>query len=196
MDEHTPHREFVSRLEFRVNMDDKTVQMRINSLRNALRIIFANEMHTLSFCDVYNIVYTLTIGQHGLLVHNVVQDVVSEHARNVDSVDSLGSFWTSVHATRDVCMYLYRTHEKLKSQSVEGIAKAQLSNRKPRALEHLRRIAPRVGKLRFLLLQLHAHVHYKPNGRGEASAKAEFESVAHACIWNDSNRRCVHQTQL
>ena len=91
MDEHTPHREFVSRLEFRVNMDDKTVQMRINSLRNALRIIFANEMHTLSFCDVYNIVYTLTIGQHGLLVHNVVQDVVSEHARNVDSVDSQGN---------------------------------------------------------------------------------------------------------
>jgi len=181
------HMENHRALAFGVHLDDRTVQLRLSALRDALQRIFANKMHTLSFCDLYLMVYTLTNSRHGPSVHALVEEAVAEHARAVDSLDALDAFWTSVYATRDVCMYLYRT--TLKSQSVEGIAEEQLSLRKSRALQHLRRIAPRVGRLRLQLQQLHAHVHYKPNGRGEASAKADFESVAQACVWYDSNRQ-------
>lgn len=170
---------------FREVIDDAMLDSAIAKLRDAFRIICRNQVRTLAFGDLYFLVYRLTIGHRGAAVHALVTEVVSEHARLCDSTEQ---FWTHIKAISDVCMFLER-HPPLDESDkaltpICHIAAVELSKRKRRALVHLRRIAPLVGKIRMFLLQLHAHTHYKPNGLGEASAKAEFEAIARRCVWN------------
>ena len=173
---------FVRRPDF----DDEVLDTHAQTLQVAFRILFTNQIHTLSYCDLYYVVYTLTIGRRGDVVHDLVKESIAAHARATDSV---AEFWKGVRALTDVCMFLYRHHPTLTSQSVEDTATDELSKRKRRALDHLRRICPLVGRLRLFFLQLHTHVHYKPNGRGEACAKAEFESVARQCTRKDDEQQ-------
>jgi hypothetical protein len=170
---------------FRDEIDDEMLERELGKLRDAFSIIFLNRMHTLSFGDLYFIVYRLTIGHHGAAVHALVNEVVSEHVRVCDSTEQ---FWAHIKAISDVCMFLERHPPRDQNNRalipIVKIAARELSKRKRRALDHLRRIAPIVGKMRLFLLQLHAHVHYKPNGVGEANAKADFESIARQCVWD------------
>jgi hypothetical protein len=174
----------------RKDIDDKMLENRLGKLREGFHAIFLNQTKTLSFGDLYFIVYHLTLGHRGDAVHALVDEVVSEHARVCDSTER---FWKHVKEISDVCMFLEQRHPPLDKNnktlpSVVTIAARELSKRKLRAIDHLRRIAPLVGKIRLFLVRLHTHVHYKPDGLGEANAKAEFESTARLCTWD------VHRT--
>ena len=136
-------------------------------------------MRTLSFSELYFMVYRLSIAKRGPMVHDLMTETVARHVR---CTDSLVEFWSSVKAMDDVCMFLQRMHPTL--PSANDVATRELSKRKHLALDHVRRIAHCVGKLRMFFMRLYTHVQYKPHGRGAASAKVEFESVAKMCSWN------------
>jgi len=160
-------------------MDDKMVDVLINKLREAFCLIFKGLMITLSFSELYYMVYRLSIAKRGTMVHDLMTETVSMHAR---CADSLVEFWSSVKAIDDVCMFLKRMHPTL--PSADDVATRELAKRKHLALDHVRRIAHSVGKLRMFFMRLYTHVQYKPHGRGAASAKLEFDSVAKMCSWN------------
>ena len=161
------------------DMDVRMVEMYINTLRDSFRSIFTGQMSTLSFGELYHLVYRLSIAKRGPIVHNLMQETVARHARDAESLDE---FRLRVKALGDVCMFLQRLHPTL--PSAEDIATIELAKRKHLALDHVRRIAHHVGKLRMFFMRLYTHVQYKPLGRGAESAKAEFDSVAKMCSWN------------
>ena len=45
-----------------------------------------------------------------------------------------------------------------------------------RAMQRLRRLAPRIGRMRVFFMALYTDVHYRPGGEGEQAAKASFEA--------------------
>jgi hypothetical protein len=169
----------VASFGFQTEMDDKMVEMYINTLRDSFRLIFTGQMSTLSFGELYHLVYRLSIAKRGPVVHNVMKETIARHVRDADSLDE---FWLSVKALGDVCMFLLRLHPTL--PSAEDIATLELAKRKHLALDHVRRIAHHAGKLRMFFMRLYTHVQYKPLGRGAESAKAEFDSVAKMCSWS------------
>jgi hypothetical protein len=163
-------------------MDDKMVDVFINTLRNAFCLIFKGRMSrstgVLPGTHDY-MVYRLSIAKRGPIVHDLMTETVARHAR---CADSLVEFWSSVKAINFVCIFLQRMHPTL--PSADDVATRELAKRKHLALDHVRRIAHSVGKLRMFFMRLYTHVQYKPHGRGAASAKLEFDSVAKMCSWN------------
>ncbi len=166
-------------LGFQADMDDRMVEMYINTLRESFRSIFTSEMSTQSFGELYHLVYRLSIAKRGPIVHNLMKETVAIHARDADSIDE---FRLRVKALGDVCMFLQRLHPTL--PSAEDMATLELAKRKHLALDHVRRIAHHAGKIRMFFMSIYTHVQYKPNGRGAESAKAEFDSVAKMCSWS------------
>ena len=169
----------VASFGFQTDMEDKMVEMYINTLRDSFRLIFTGQMSTLSFGELYHLVYRLSIAKRGPIVHDLMKETIARHVRDADSLDE---FWLSIKALGDVCMFLQRLHPTL--PSAEDMATLELAKRKHVALDHVRRIAHHAGKLRMFFMRLYTHVQYKPHGRGAESAKAEFDSVAKMCSWS------------
>ena len=164
---------------FHTEMDDGLVDWYIHTLRESFGHIFTGRMRTLSFGELYHLVYRLSIAKRGPIVHGAMEETVAKHARIAGSLDE---FWSSVRAIEDVCMFLLRMHPTLPSAT--DIATKELAKRKRRALDHVRRVAHHVGKLRIFLMRIYTHVQYKPDGRGAQCAKDEFDSVAKMCSWS------------